>query len=342
MRAKIVVFAVFISAMSFAALGVSEPGRASGDPAVVAAAKKEGNLNWYATTNIRDGGKFIKGFNRKYPFIKVQQLGMGSGQAINRVETEARAGVDKVDVLNVNDVEAVHLAAKGFFLKYDSPELENYPDNMKDPLGYWFPFKNLPLVIGYNTELVAPNEVPRSYQDLLDPKWKSKILMDREEYRLYNGLVQYWGAERARSYLKKLAGQEIQWRRGHTLLAQVLLAGEAPVGLIFAHHAEIFRSKGAPIDWDNRLDPVLLSANVNFIAAKAPHPSAAKLFVDFTLSKEGQKIMADAWRITPHPEVPAKTAKLDPRNLKMMLIRAVPQDELQALVDEWREIFNLK
>lgn len=342
MKTKTRSLLVLICAVSLVALGLPGMGRAQSDPKVIEAAKKEGQLNWYATTNIRDGGKFIKGFNKKYPFIKVQHLNMGSGQAINRVVTEARAGVDQVDVLNVNDVEAVHLAKKGFFAKYDSAELKNYPEDLKDPLGFWFPFKNLPLVIGYNTQLVAPGEAPGSYEDLLDPKWKGKILMDREEYRLYNGLIQYWGEERARGYLKKLSKQDIQWRRGHTLLAQVLLAGEAPVGLVFAHHAEIFRSKGAPIDWETRLDPVLLSANVNFIVEKAPHPNAARLFVDFTLSKEGQEIMADAWRITPHPNVQAKTPKLDPKNLKIWLVRAISGDKVQSLVNEWREIFDLK
>ena len=340
MKTKAALIKVFVCTL--VTFGLPATGTTLTDSKIIEAAKKEGTLNWYATTNIRDGSKFIKGFNKRYPFIRVQFLKLGSGRSINRVETEARAGVFKVDVLNVNEAEGTRLASKGFFAKYQSPHLQYYPKDLKDPRGYWFPFKNLPLVIGYNTNLVAPNEVPRRYEDLLDKKWKGKILIDREEYRLYNGLIQYWGKERARSFLKKLARQDIQWRRGHTLLAQLLLAGEAPLGIIFAHHAEIFRSKGAPIDWDNRLDPVLLSPNVNFISAKAPHPNAAKLFVDFTISKEGQKIMADAWRITPHPGVPAKTEKLDPKNLKMILIRGVPSENFQRVVDEWREIFDLK
>ncbi|MBI4522523.1 MAG: extracellular solute-binding protein [Deltaproteobacteria bacterium] len=315
---------------------------AASDPKVVDGARKEGKVTWYATTNVQDARPFISGFNQKYPFVQVELLRLGSSRAVNKVATEARAGTFSVDVLNVNDVEATRLAERGMFLKYQSPEIKYYPRHLTDSDGHWLPFKTLPHVIGYNSRLVPAKEAPSSFEDLLDKKWRGKIMMDPEDFRLYSGFIQVWGKERARKYLDTLSRQEIQWRPGHSLLAQVLAAGEAPIALIFAHHAEILRSKGAPVDWDNRLDPIFLSANVNFIAARAPHPNAAKLFVDFTLSKEAQMILADSWRITPHPEVPPKTRKLDPKYLKMVLIRAMPDEILQEHVEEWRKIFKLR
>jgi iron(III) transport system substrate-binding protein len=312
------------------------------DPRVVEEAKREGKLTWYATTNVEDARRFIAAFNEKYPFIQVQSLRMGSGRAVNRLETEARAGTVNADVLNVNDVESVRLVEKGFFAKYSSPELAHFPKHLLDPAGYALPFKNIPRVIGYSTRYVSPSEAPTRYEDLLEPKWKGKILMDPGDFTLYSGFLQHWGQERARSFLQRLSRQEIQWRPGQFLLAQGLAAGESSIGLIFANHAEMLRAKGAPIDWDNRLDPIFLSANVNFILAKAPHPNAARLFADFTLSKESQMILADTWRITPYPGVAPKTKKLDPKNLKLLMIDSLPDRILQQHIEDWKAIFGLK
>ena len=312
------------------------------DPRIVEEAKKEGKLTWYATTNVEDAKRFIAAFNETYPFIQVQSLRMGSGRAVNRIEAEARAGTVNADVLNVNDVESIRLVEKGFFAKYSSPELAHYPKSLIDPAGYALPFKSIPRVIGYSTRYVSPNEAPTRYEDLLEPKWKGKILMDPGDFTLYSGFVQHWGKERAKSFLQRLSRQEIQWRPGQFLLAQGLAAGESSIGLIFANHAEMLRAKGAPIDWDNRLDPIFLSANVNFVLAKAPHPNAARLFADFTLSKESQMILADTWRITPYPGVPPKTKKLDPKNLKLLLINALPDKVLQQHIEDWKGIFSLK
>ena len=267
------------------------------DPKIVEAARKEGKLTWYATTNVEDARRFIAAFNEKYPFIQVQSLRMGSGRAVNRIEAEARAGTFNVDVLNVNDVESARLVEKGFFSKYSSPELVHYPKHLIDPAGYAMPFKSVPHVIGYSTRYVSASEAPTRYEDLLEPKWKGKILMDPGDFTLYSGFIQYWGKERAKTFLERLSRQEIQWRPGQFLLAQGLAAGESSIGLIFANHAEMLRSKGAPIDWESRLDPIYLSANVNFLLTQAPHPNAAKLFIDFTLSRESQMILADTWRI---------------------------------------------
>jgi ABC-type Fe3+ transport system substrate-binding protein len=334
----------FIKSFAFGAalIVASMASAASTDPKVIEGARKEGKISWYTTTIIQDATRFISAFNQKYPFVRVDLLRMGSAKAVNRVETEARAGKFLVDVLNINDTESVGLQDKGFFQKYASPELKYYPKELLDPAGYAFPFKFIPNVIGYNTRLVPASEAPVRYEDLLAPKWKSKILIDSGDFRVYSALIQHWGKERALKFLTDLAKQDIQWRPGHLMLAQNLAAGETSLGLIFANHAEILRSKGAPIDWDTRLDPVFLSANSNFIPGKAPHPNAAKLFVDFTLSKQGQMILADTWRITPHPEVPPKTSKLDPRNLKLVLAQTPSDEDFQQQVKEWMTIFRSK
>ncbi|MGH7834609.1 MAG: ABC transporter substrate-binding protein [Candidatus Binatia bacterium] len=333
-----------IKAFAFALILIvaSTAAAASSDPKVIEGAKKEGKATWYTTTIIQDATRLIAAFNQKHPFVKVELLRMGSAKAVNRVETEARAGKFLADVLNINDTESVGLQDKAFFQKYASPELKYYPKELLDPAGYAFPFKYIPNVIGYNTRLVPASEAPTRYEDLLAPKWKSKILIDSGDFRLYSALIQYWGKERALKFLMDLAKQDIQWRPGHLMLAQNLAAGETSLGLIFANHAEILRSKGAPIDWDTRLDPVFLSANSNFIPVKAPHLNAAKLFVDFTLSKEGQTILVDTWRITPHPEVPPKTSKLDPKNLKLVLAQTPSDEVFQQQVKEWMTIFRLK
>lgn len=312
------------------------------DSRIVEAARREGKIIWYATTNVEDARRFIAAFNEKYPFVEVQALRMSSGRAVNRIETEARAGTFNVDVLNVNDVESTRLVEKGFFVKYQSPGLAEYPKQLLDPAGYALPFKHIPHVIGYSTRYVTGAEAPVRWDDLLEPKWKGKILMDPGDFSLYSGFIQLWGRERAKHFIERLAHQDIQWRPGQFLLAQGLAAGESSIGLIFANHAEMLRAKGAPIDWDHRLDPIFLSANVNFLMTKAPHPNAAKLFIDFTLSKESQTILADTWRITPFPGVAPKTKKLDPKNLKLLLINTLPDHLLQQHVEEWNSAFGLR
>lgn len=169
-------------------------------------------------------------------------------------------------------------------------------------------------VIGYNTKLVARDQAPKSWEDLLDPKWKGKIALDEENYSWYGAMTQKWGKEKTQRYMRGLAKQDIQLRSGQTLIAQLMAAGEFPVAMVLAHRIEKMKEQGAPVEWVTTLDPVTVSLHPIGVAAKAPHPNAAKLFIDFILSKEGQQLLLSIERT---PARPGIDTKMEARKLKL-------------------------
>ena len=142
---------------------------------------------------------------------------------------------------------------------YVSLEAKAYIPEFKDPEGQWTAVYNNYYVIGYNTKLVSEKEAPKDWRDLLDAKWKGKVSIDQEEYEWYATLIHAWGKEKAQKYMKDLAKQDIQWRKGHTLIAQLMNAGEFPVANFYAHRMESMKKKGANVEWVNTLDPIVTS-----------------------------------------------------------------------------------
>ncbi len=309
---------------------------------VLEAAKKEGEFLWYTTANVRTSQKVITAFGKKYPFIKPKMYRAGSETLLNRMETEFTAGKTFVDVLNINTFLGRVAKEKGRFIRYASASVARYPEKFKDPENYWFPFLSQYLVLGYNPTMISKEEVPKDWDHLLDPKWKGKIGWDTEDSEWYSGLIDYWGVKKAKGFLLALAKQDIHWRRGHTLLAQTLLAGEFPLALVFAHRVDQMKSQGAPIEWVKTTDPILNLLSANYILANAPHPNAAKLFIEFALSKQIQKLIHSLFRSPADPAVASSGSGIDFGKLPIALIRPLTPENSQNRTDEWNRIFNLK
>jgi iron(III) transport system substrate-binding protein len=146
----------------------------------------------------------------------------------------------------------------------------------------------------YNTNRVRPNEVPRSYADLLNPRWKGRLVMDREEYDWLAGMIEVMGESKAVSYFKRLVEeQNLKFQRGHNLITQLVAAGEHDILVDgYAQQALQFKTKLAPIDFVFLNPTVVKPPSVVAIGSKAPHPHAAALLVDYHLSKEAQEMMA--------------------------------------------------
>jgi iron(III) transport system substrate-binding protein len=165
-------------------------------------------------------------------------------------------------------------------------------------------------VLGYNTKLVNKEDVPKTYEELLAPKWKGrKISIDDSAYGLLAGLMRAWGKEKAVEYFKKLAAQDPVVQRGNTNRVQLTMAGEFPLIIAYAPTIQRETSKGHPMDWVP-LEPVPVQVNPMMLAAKAPHPNAGKLFIDFLLSKEGQKMLVGFRRIPVREDVDADPPRL--------------------------------
>ena len=140
----------------------------------------------------------------------------------------------------------------------------------------------------------------------MNPRWKGQIGLETEEYQWFYHLVQILGKEKGLDYMRRLAGQNLQMRKGHTLLAQLVAAGEMALAVVvYSNRVERMRMSGAPIDWVRFKGPTITAINAISIPEKAPHPNAAKLFVDFVLSREGQNLLRGLRRIPARPDVAA-------------------------------------
>lgn len=280
------------------------------DPKLVQAARKEGEIAWYTTMSLDQSKEFMDRFLRKYSFLKPSVFRSGGGALLNRVLSEAKAGKNLFDVVQGNGEIVLPLMEAGVLAPYASPERKMIPDDLKDDKGYWTAVYVNSIVMGYNKNLVKKENVPRSYDDLLQPRWKGrKISLDDSYTTFLQGLISIWGREKAVAYLKKLAEQEPVIMRGSTIRVQLAAAGEFPLVMAYANIIQYPAEKGAPVDWIP-LEPAVISVNTVMLGAKASHPNAAKLLVDFTLSKEGQEKLWDFQRIPARSDVEPKPARL--------------------------------
>jgi len=190
---------------------------------------------------------------------------------------------------------------------------------------------------------VARGSEPKTYEDLLDPKWRGKLAWNGFPTSSGAGgfigtVLAEMGREKGMAYLRALSKQNIANLRGSAreVLDQVI-AGEYPVALqIFNHHAVISAKKGAPVDWI-KMEPTTGSLSVISIHKNAPHPNAAKLLVDFIISKEGQQVFSEADYITAHPDVPAAVPTLKPTEGKFHA-RFFTPEQTEEQMPEWKKV----
>lgn len=308
---------------------------------LIEAAKKEGSVVFYGSVSTNEMQVLTGAFEKKYPFIKVQTYRAGSDTLLEKILIETRAGRYSADVYNLRSFTASVLVQKGLLAKYVSPYSEFYKEGFKDPQGHWTSFYMNPATIGYNTKLLSPDQAPKDWSDLLDPKWEGQMIMDREESEWFANMLAFMGREKGMKFMKRLAAQNITFRAGHTLLANLVSAGEFKVGVVlYSSRIEKMRSKGAPIDWV-RANPVVAYHYVIGASSQAPHPNAARLFIDFFLSKEGQKMVVKTGRVPVHSEV-----KADPPHL-VEGVKMLPSDSslaeknFKGYFDEYRKVFKV-
>ena len=277
--------------------------QAGPSPELIEAAKKEGALGYYTTMTLSQSKKLVDRFEQKYPPIKVELFRTGGDPLLNKIITEARGGLNAWDVTSGRGDMVLPLMENKLIAAYRSPESKKIPEDLVDKEGFWTAFYVNPYVLGFNTNLVKREKAPKTYEDLLNPKWKGgKISIDDEAYGLLIGLMDAWGKEKAVDYFRKLAAQQPVVMRGNTNRVQLAVAGEYSLIIAYAPTIQRETSHGAPIDWVP-LEPVAVQVNPVMVAARAPHPNAAKLFTDFVLSEEGQKMLVKFRRIPVREDV---------------------------------------
>jgi iron(III) transport system substrate-binding protein len=266
--------------------------------------KREGEFVWYTSVAMNDSQRVLQLFERRYPFIRTKLIRFASERLIQRYQSEFQANRSVADVIDTDNFAIEFLRRKKMLQSYYTPLAEKLDKRFVQPQGYWVENRLIMIVVGYNTRLVKSAERPKRYEDLLDPKWKDNIALEQEQTEWFLALMEHWGEEKGKAFFKKLATQNAKIRSGHTLLAQLISAGEDYLSPnAYSHQIAADQRKGAPLDWVN-LEPVIAKSAGGALARNAAHPHAALLFLDFMISKEGgQKVFREASRIPTHPEV---------------------------------------
>jgi len=251
-------------------------------------AKKEGRVIFYAVSTEMD--KLLGDFREKYPFISVDYFRAGGAALTSKILNESRAG-KTADVVAMNATPAWVLMDRSLVSPYVSPALAAVRDEFRSPANLWVGFIHYLLVAGYNTALVPKGAVPNSYDDLLNKRWTKQIGVDQTDWDWFQMLANAWGEQRATQFLNGLMSLQPNVRRGHTLQAQLLAAGEFAISsVLYDYRVKQMKRQGAPIE-GVLLAPAVAQADMLLLGRGAPHPSAAALLMYWLLSKEAQSLV---------------------------------------------------
>lgn len=266
-------------------------------------ARKEGKLLWYTTQIVDEAVRPILGaFQKKYPFIKVDYYRTDTSILVQKAKAEFDSNLHLLDILDGGSTIPPTKEA-GMLIPFYSPEFKNIQDHLVDPEGYWVAQNIYYMTLAYNTEMVKAAEVPKNYEDLLNPRWKGKMAWSNSAGmgapQLIGGLLKHYGEANGMQYLRKLVAQDVAGINGSVRsVLDKIVAGDYPIGLnMLTDHVINSSKNGAPIK-GIPMQPANSIATVMGLLKNAPHPHAAMLFIDFFCSDEGQTILRDV-HLTP-------------------------------------------
>ena len=312
-------------------------------PDLIAKAKQEGEVVYYTDLIVDQIVRPLAGaFETKYG-IKVSYARADSQVNVLKMLNEQKAGRVMSDIFGLNTGLEV-LIASGAARQFTTANGEELPPRYRDPDHYWVSSHLFVITPALNTDVVPPARRPHTYDDLLAPYWQDKMVWKPNDLTGAPGFIGNvliaMGETRGMDYLRKLAKQNIKSvsASARAVLDQVI-AGEYAIALqIFNHHAVISAKKGAPVDWI-KMEPATGTLSVVSIHKGAPHPNAAKLLVDFIISKEGQQVYRDADYLTADPAVPARVPELKPEEghfrVHFFSPEAIEEQQLR-----WKRIFD--
>ncbi len=304
------------------------------DRRVLEGARKEGTIALYTSLNLKDSVPITEAFEKKYG-VKVSLWRASSEKVVQRALTEARAGRYTPDVFETNGPEMDIFYREKLLDEFYSPAFRDLPPAAFPKHRHWVADRFNFFVLGYNTNLVKPEEVPKSYADLLKPRWAGKVGLEASDVDWFGAVVKGMGEKEGLAFFRKLAESRPQLRTGHTLIAELLASGEIPLAAsVYNHNVERLVEKGAPVRW-KPLEPTFGRPNGIGVAKNAPHPHAALLFTDFMLSREGQELIKKRNR------VPSSNAVDSPLNKFKyeMIDPAIVLDESDKWEKLWSDLF---
>ena len=272
-----------------------------------AGARKEGEFMLYTAQTVDDGVRpFQEAFTKKYPYVKFNFYRAPSPALVQRILSETRANKPIADVV-VGSASAALYEAK-LLQSFKSPELDTYPKDYIGPDNLWGPVRFSYNGIAYNTKQVPAAEAPQTWEALLDPRWKGKMIwitdLGTGGPLLIHHLRSHWGEKKAGEYFDKLGKQALAGSAAtNQTVLDLLIAGEHQILVSAALHQVIrAMNEGAPVGFTSP-DPVIARPEHVMLLNSAPHPYASMLFIDFQLSVEGQKLLSDNSYLPAHPKV---------------------------------------
>ena len=313
---------------------------ASAQDARVDAARKEGKVVWYTSLALSSSEKVAKLFEAAYPGISVEVHRTGSQRILQRVMQELQANLKLVDVIHTSDAgHFVLLKEKKLLLRYTPAGVDAFASGFKDRDGYYYGLRATVNVIAYNSKIIAASEAPRTWKDLLDPKWKGRLVTAHPGYSgviatHVLALVHLYGWD----YFRQLAQNKLMLVQSAVDPAGVVASGERQVAVDGGdYYYYQMKKKGNPIEVVYPKEGVPLVISPTAIASFAPHPNAAKLFTDFTFTRQLQQVMADSEGLyTGHPEVKYPVDKPKLSDLKLL---TVDPEELEKRNEEIKTRF---
>ena len=324
-------------------LGAAAPAMAA-DPALVDAARKEGTVVWYTSFIESQAARpLAAAFEAKYPGVKVQLVSGTATDLLTKLLAEARAGSIRADVHHGGS-SVWPLVKANAVQAYKPQEAEGFPPELRDPNGMWTADALYFLVPAINTEMVSDDQAPHSWQDLLDPRWTGHIAWTTQMTQggapgFIGTVLESMGEQKGMDYLRKLAAQHIvNVPANQRVVLDQVIGGEYPLALAtFINHSSISQRDGAPVK-ALTLDPVTATLDT-LMLLKGPHPNAGKLFVEFSLSAEGQSVFSKAGYIPARPNVEAVPPTLKPEAGHFRAVTLSP-DLVEHNMEHWIAIYN--
>jgi ABC-type Fe3+ transport system substrate-binding protein len=314
------------------------------EQSAIDAARKEGSVTWYTTQIVNQLARpMADAFKAKYG-INVEAVRGDTSDVVRRVQDEAKAGLFQCDVFD-GTITVPALKRSNLVLKWLPDVAKDLPKEFVDPDGYWIAIYVFVVVPAVNTELVPAGQEPKTWEDLLDPKWKGKMAWSSSPSSTggpgFVGMVlKEYGDEKGNAFLDSLAKQNVASIPFSTrqILDQVI-AGEYQIGIMSSnHHVKFSADQGAPVKW-LPVSPGMVDLITVSVALNAPHPNAAKLFLDFMMSDQGQAIFRDNYYIPASPHVAAKDAALLPNGRNFRGLFFTPE-EIDAQMPQWYRRFK--
>jgi iron(III) transport system substrate-binding protein len=297
-----------------------------------------GTVNFYGTLAQINAEKILPVFEKRFPGIKVNHVDATADKLAARAIAEARGGKVIADVFQMALENILQVVDQKLVVDQLPPEAADYPANLK---GKNWLAADLVIIIGaWNTNLVKKEDEPKQFDDFADPKWKGKLIGEPRDIELLIGLARhkYKSDEKALDFLRKLAANDIEFHKGHSELAEFLVAGQAAACVTcYAHHYPPRIKKGAPLGYMQGEGIATITADA--LAKNAPHPNSAWLFYRWSASEEGQKAYAAGGRLPPHPKV-EPVEKIRPA--KIYPIGTAEISQWPKYEKMWKDIFKLR